>query len=67
MTEDIDAGFKNVKAAREHMRQRLVSDLQELAGQPADGAHQDADNLLLAYIGDADVTEAFKAIEKWYA
>ena len=67
MTEDIDAGFKNVKAAREHRRQRLVSDLQELAGQSADGAHQDADNLLLAYIGDADVTEAFKAIEKWYA
>jgi hypothetical protein len=30
-------------------------------------AHAEADALLLSYIGDADVTEAFDAVEKWYA
>lgn len=29
-------------------------------------AHQDADDALLAYINDAEITEAFKAIRKWY-
>jgi hypothetical protein len=29
--------------------------------------HVDADNLLLKFIGDPAVTEAFHAIDKWYA
>lgn len=32
-----------------------------------DTAHIEADKLLLAYIGDEEVTKAFRAIEKWYA
>jgi hypothetical protein len=29
--------------------------------------HVDADELLLAYINDPDVTKTFNDIEKWYA
>ena len=29
--------------------------------------HIDADNLLLEYINDTDVTKAFNNIKKWYA
>ena len=29
--------------------------------------HGEADDLLLAYIGDEDITDAFNDIEKWYA
>lgn len=30
-------------------------------------AHREADMLLLAYINDPEITNAFDAIEKWYA
>jgi hypothetical protein len=30
-------------------------------------AHSEADDALLEYINDVDITEAFGAIEKWYA
>ena len=29
--------------------------------------HKRADNLILKYIGDPKVDDAFRAIEKWYA
>jgi len=29
--------------------------------------HQRADNLLLCYLDDKEITEAFEAIKKWYA
>lgn len=32
-----------------------------------EGNHIEADNLLLEYINDEEVTNAFKDIEKWYA
>jgi hypothetical protein len=35
-------------------------------GDPSDW-HEEADNLLLEYIDDQDITEAFNAIEKWYS
>ena len=30
-------------------------------------AHVDADDALLEFIGDEDITRAWNAIEKWYA
>ena len=32
-----------------------------------DGDHQRADEALLEYIGDTEVTEAYNAIYKWYS
>lgn len=29
--------------------------------------HMEADALLIEYIADQDITDAFKAVEKWYA
>lgn len=29
--------------------------------------HSDADDLLLLFINDVEITEAFNEIEKWYA
>lgn len=43
---------------------RAVAD--QLNGDP-EQAHNLADDLLLAYINNADVRTAFEAIEKWYA
>lgn len=33
----------------------------------AEMAHREADNLLLEFIADEEVSEAFEEIEKWYA
>ena len=32
-----------------------------------EGAHAEADGLLLEYINDSEITEAYNAIEKWFA
>lgn len=47
----------------------LIQRLQKLAEPPSDPeeAHVQADEALLEYINDPRVTEAFEAIEKWYA
>jgi len=38
----------------------------EEKGLPSDW-HLEADNLLLDYINDEQITEAFERIEKWYS
>ena len=50
-------------------RDELILALQHLAEHSGDpeADHSAADALLLAYIGDPAVTEAFESIEKWYA
>lgn len=48
----------------------LIEQLKELATNPDFDPEEDhikADDLLLEFIDNADVTENFKAIEKWYA
>lgn len=47
----------------------LVSKLKKLSENSFDpeNEHYDADMLLLAYIDDKEVTEAFKNITRWYA
>jgi hypothetical protein len=49
-------------------KEELLKKLKELAtGGDPEGAHADADRLLLDFINDPAVTEAFDAIDKWYA
>ncbi len=52
----------------------LITELQQLAERTAANAntdpeddHREADKLLLAFINDEQVTQAFSDIEKWYA
>ena len=49
-------------------KEELIIALKELQtyGDP-ESAHSQADRLLLAYINDTEVTEAFNGIDKWYA
>lgn len=52
-------------------KEQLLTKLRAIATDaPPDNEdqnHRDADRLLLAYIGDPEVTAAFDMIEKWYA
>lgn len=50
-------------------KEQLIEKLLELAELNADqeASHLKADDLLLEYIDDERVTEAFENIEKWYA
>jgi hypothetical protein len=48
-------------------RDRLLEQLRDLRGGDPEVDHQRADRLLLEYIDDRAVTEAFDAIDKWYA
>lgn len=49
-------------------RDELLAKLRALAGaRDAEIAHSDADDLLLEFIDDAEVTAAYVAIPKWYA
>lgn len=49
-------------------RQELIQKLIELRSVgDVEKAHKDADKLLLEYIGDDAVTQAFTELHKWYA
>jgi hypothetical protein len=50
-------------------RERVLKELRELKNHGTDheSAHGKADDLLLHLINDAEIEEAFTAIEKWYA
>ena len=47
----------------------LIKNLKDLSSGPYDPevAHGNADDFLLSYIDNADVTEAFSSVDKWYA
>lgn len=49
-------------------RERLLAELRALqeSGDP-ERAHAEADDLLLRFIDDPEVAEAFDAVPKWYA
>ncbi len=59
----------SIKVTTAEMRPiELVKALREWHGATdPEMAHAAADRLLLAYINNPDVTEAFDAIEKWYS
>lgn len=47
---------------------KLLENLKELKkSNDEESAHIEADNLLLEYINDDEITQAFKDINKWYA
>lgn len=50
-------------------REELLEELRKLHGadQDHEGAHIRADDLLLDYINDDEITKAFDEIVKWYA
>lgn len=49
-------------------RHRLLGRLRELAAlPPAEHHHQEADELVLEYVADPDITAAFLSITRWYA
>lgn len=51
---------------KQRLAQRLRSIAEEYKGDP-ERAHDAADGALLTYINSPEVTEAYDAIEKWYA
>jgi len=54
------------RITREEALERLRRIAARDDGDPEDW-HVDADNVLLDLIGDAEVAEAWRAIEKWFA
>lgn len=48
-------------------RNELMAKLRELVGGECEESHAKADALLLEYIDDQEIAEAFDSIEKWYA
>jgi hypothetical protein len=49
-------------------REALIAALTDLqSDQDTEGAHRKADLLLLAYIGDPEIEEAYNDVPKWYA
>ena len=49
-------------------KKALLDKLRRLAkSDDTEGGHVNADAALLAYINDPDVSEAYHAIDKWYA
>lgn len=48
-------------------KDELIAKLKEIDSSDIEKNHIEADNLLLQYINDKKVTEAFKDIYKWYA
>ena len=47
--------------------ERMNSDLDQDTYYYEEDAHIDADNLLLEFINDKEITEAFENISKWYS
>lgn len=50
-------------------KKELIAALSELAGERGDAEldHLEADRLLIEYINDEQVADAFEAIQRWYA
>jgi hypothetical protein len=49
-------------------KEELISKLKECAANDdTECAHIDADNALLEYINDTEITEAFRNVGRWYA
>lgn len=48
-------------------RDQLLEALRDLGHGDPESEHLEADELLLCFIADTEIREAFEAIEKWYA
>ena len=47
-------------------KEEIIEQLKTLKGDP-ECDHSEADDLLLKFIGDKEITEAFENVTKWYA
>lgn len=56
-------------AKKKLTKDELIDRLKEIGSRQGDpeSDHSNADSLLLDYINSQEVTDAFEAIEKWYA
>jgi hypothetical protein len=67
MDESVETGQK-MPSAHRMTKEELVDRLRELEHHlDPESAHSTADNLLLEFINDKDVAEAYENIDKWYA
>ena len=49
-------------------KDELIKQLKDLlANKDQEMAHVEADDLLLKFINDKEISEAYESIEKWYA
>lgn len=48
-------------------KQELIEKLKNIKGYDIEVNHVEADELLLDFINDKDINEAYGDIEKWYA
>lgn len=48
-------------------KQELIKKLKKAAQDDTESAHATADGLLLEYINDKEIAEAYNAFDKWYA
>ncbi len=49
-------------------KEELLERLKQSANSDdTEGAHSDADDDLIAYINDEDITKAYNEVPKWYA
>ena len=52
---------------KEELIQKLTAIATDFRSSDPERDHQEADDLLLSYINDDEVTQAFERIEKYYA
>ena len=57
----------NERIDYELTKEKLLQELKELEDGDQELVHIQADELLVRYIGDPDIKEAFERIPKWYA
>lgn len=48
-------------------KEELLRRLEALKGMDPEVEHQQADGLLLRYLNDAEIADAFSRVERWYA
>ena len=52
---------------KKEKREELLKKLRDVSGGDQEADHGMADDALLEYIGDEEITKAFEDIPKWYA
>lgn len=63
----IDAKFPTLDDVLDYRRRRLIADLERLDPADPEAAHEQADRLLLAYLGDEEIAAAFRKAARWCA
>jgi hypothetical protein len=48
-------------------REELLAELRAMRGGDPESCHMAADRLLVQFVGDDEITEAYQAIGKWYS